>query len=536
MRNPLLQCVLALVALLVLVGSPAARAAERPNILLLFADDWGQYAGAYADSDAPSPSDVVDTPNVDRVAENGVLFHNAFISSPSCTPSRAALTTGMHFYRTGKKSSLHSPNWPDEAPDIFADLPGFTGLLKNAGYHVGHVGKTASKIPAKRYEMTDKMHDVSNVQAGAEDPDAAMQEILDKIRKGFRQYLKDREEGEPLFFWFGSNTCHRRWVRGSGKKFWDIDPADLKGKMPKFLPDVPAVREDFADYLGQVEALDKMHGVLIEELKRIGELENTIVALSGDHGMPGMPRGKTNLYDFGAKVPLVISWPKQIKGGREVTDFTTIPDLAPTFLDAAGIELPRHMQARSLMPVLKAEGSGRITENRDFAIIGRERHVRWGRPRNLPYPARAIRTEDYLYIRNFTPDRWPQCSPEGLDDLSASPPPFKKLAGDTSVAYADVDASPTKAWMIHHRSEPEVKPLFKLAFGKRPAAELYDLKKDPDQMNNVADKSQYADVKKRLHAKLMNYLRSTGDPRVTGDGDAMDYPPYSRPGLTEAAP
>ena len=535
--------------LLVVLGAAAAHPAaaqpadasnpsgeDRPNIIFLFADDWGQYASAYASEEEPSVNDAFETPHVDRVAEEGILFENAFISSPSCTPSRAALTTGMHFYRTGRFSNLQAPDWPDDAPDIFEDLPGFVPLLDEAGYHTGHSGKTAQKIGsvAKSYDLGDRRNSPTSAMAQAEDPDAAMQAILDEIQSGFREYLADREGGQPMFFWFGANAPHRSWVPGSGKKFWGIDPADLEGKMPAFLPDVPVVREDFADYLGTVRAWDEMVGVFMSELARIGELDDTMVVLSGDHGIPGMPRGKTNLYDFGTEVPLVIRWPDHVEPGRTVTDFTIIPDLAPTFLEAAGVQPPRVMQARSLMPTLTAEGSGRIDPKRTYVVTGRERHVEWGRPRGLPYPSRAIRTQDYLYVRNFAPRRWPQGRPEGLDEMSTPAPPFQQLADTTWTVYADIDASPTKAWMLHHRNDPDVQPLFEMTFGKRPAEELYDLEEDPDQMNNVADSSGYADVKERLRTKLMNHLRATGDPRVVGEGGAFDYPPYSRPGL--AAP
>ncbi len=531
----MLHC--SLLLLLSLLPIAARAQSDRPNILFAFADDWGQYASLYSDPDRPSVNDVIHTANIDRIAQEGVSLPNAFVSSPSCTPSRAAVSTGMHFFRCGSQSSLQSPKWPSEQPNPVDQWPGFGEMLGKAGYHVGQVLKTGPKLgpPSTRYNAGPSVRNFSRVLQQADEPEVAKREALEQIRRAFRKYLADRPAGAPLLFWFGPTNIHRKWERGSGQRFWGIDPDQLKGKLPKFLPDVATVREDFADCLGEVLAWDAMIGVLLEELDRIGELDNTLVVLSGDNGMPGMPRGKTNLYDFGSRTPLLVRWPRRVPSNRVVTDFVGLVDLAPTFLEAAGIEPPNHMQGRSLMPVLTAQGSGRIDPQRDAVLIGRERHVLWGRPRGLPYPARAIRGERFLYIRNFAPDRWPMCSPEGLDDPQKVPPTFEQLANNTSLAYADVDASPTKAWMIHHRSDADVSGLFALGFDKRPAEELYDLRTDPDQLHNVADDPDYARDKAALQRRLMQWLRAAGDPRVINGGTAFDYPPYSEPGLSRPA-
>ena len=300
---------------------------------------------------------------------------------------------------------------------------------------------------------------------------------------------------------------HRTWVQGSGKAIWGINPDDLKGKLPKSWPDNEVIREDIADYLGQAQAFDTAWGRLIDMLRASGELDNTLVVVSGDHGIGGMPRAKCNLYDIGTHVSLAMRRGKKVPGGRVVEDFVNMMDLAPTFLEAAGEKPLDVMTGRSLMNVLTSKASGQVDPQRTFVITGRERHVDVARPDNLPYPMRGIRTKDFLYVRNFKPDRWP--------------------IGTVETDLRDIDPSPTKRWFIAHKDDPDVKPYFDLAFGKRPGEELYDLKKDPHQMKNVADDPAYSAAKKKLADQLMAELKRTGDPRVTGDGSTYDKPPFT---------
>ena len=253
----------------------------------------------------------------------------------------------------------------------------------------------------------------SQAVMGSDDHDATKQKLLNEVRQNMRSFLDADDDGKldggaPFCYWFGPTNVHRKWIAGSGKKLWGIDPDNLKGKLPPFLPDVPIVREDFADYLGEVKAFDEGLGVVIAELKRLGVYDNTILVVSGDHGIPGVTRGKCNLYDFGTKVPLAIRWPAGIKTpGRVVDDFVSLPDLAPTFLEAAGVEVPGTMTARSLLPILASDAAGQVDPARDAVFTGRERHVARARTGFKPYPQRAIRTDQYLYIINFQPDRWP---------------------------------------------------------------------------------------------------------------------------------
>ena len=421
-----------LIGLVVVLPAPAS---ERPNILFCFSDDWGRYASIYRDPERPGLNDVIETPALDAIGRSGVVFQNAFVSAPSCKPCRASVSTGMPFYRCGSNAFLHNQEY-GKAEDPYKTLPGFSGLLVQNGYHVLHWGKTTSKS-AKR---VDRRHELpinhfSQAVSAASDKEARKKEIYSFVRSNFRRFLEENSEDKPFFYWFGPHHSHRQWTRGSGKDLWGLDPDSLKGKIPAFLPDVHDVREDIADYLGEALAWDGMVNELIEELRERGELDNTLIIVSGDHGMPGMPRGKCNLHDFGSMVSLLVSWPEQVASGREVDDFVSLMDIAPTVLEAAGVEPPEHMLAKSFLGLLQSEASGTVDASRDHVIIGRERHVGTSQPDRAPYPSRAIRTADFLLIRNFKPDRLPMGVVYKEDASEAD------LLEDHYLAYPDMDGS-----------------------------------------------------------------------------------------------
>lgn len=523
-KLPSLCCFLMLISI-------ASAEEKPPNIVFAFADDWGRYASAYAAENADgvgSANDVIATPFFDKVAEDGVLFRNAFVNSPSCTPCRSSLFSGQQFYRTGQGAILQGAIWDTE-------IPVWPLMLRDAGYHIGKVYKVWG--PGEPANAPFGMSEYSYEQPGPSfnsfsqfatklvEEGASVEEakevLLSHVGKNFDAFLEARPEGEPFCFYFGPTNVHRKWTRGSGKALWGLDPAALEGKMPEFLPDVPAIREDFADYLGEAMAFDAGLGVLMDRLEKAGELSNTIIAVSGDHGAPGFPRGKCNLYDFGQAVALAISWGDQIKGGRVVDDFVNLPDLAPTFLEAAGITPPEVMTARSLVPLLKSEKSGLIDPERTSVVTGRERHVAAARENFLPYPQRAIRTADHLFIVNFKPERWPMGTPFAEGEV----PDEEALVEDTFACFADLDSSPTKAWMVLNRdSFPNE---YELGFAKRPERELYILADDPDQVKNVAGQEAYAEIEDTLYAELMETLKATGDPRVLSDDPIFENAPYS---------
>lgn len=520
-----------------LVAVPAGIVAaddSRPNILFAFADDWGRYASAYAALDGEGTiNDVVRTPNFDRVAREGVLFRHAFVSAPSCTPCRSALLSGQHFWRTGRGAILRGAVWDGSEPS-------FPLMLRDAGYHIGKSYKVWSPgrpIDAPyggrdyAYEKAGRRFNqfsqtVTRMVEGGSTIEAAKQELYDEVRGNFDDFLADRQPGQPFCFWFGPTNVHRKWTPGSGKRLWGIEPDDLKGKLPPFLPDVPVVREDLADYFGEVAAFDAALGLLVERIEELGELDNTLIVVSGDHGAPGFPYGKCNLYDFGASVPLAIRG-AGTRGGRVVDDLISLTDLAPTFLELADVDVPPQMTGRSLVEVLQSENSGQVDPQRTAVYLGRERHVENARADYAPYPQRAVRTHDFLYIVNFRPDRWPLGDPYRLD--SDNPPSPEELTHQTRCTLPDEDAGPTKAWLVGVRNDPQWKDHFEWVYGRRPREELYDLKADPHQTNNVAGESVYAEKRAALERQLFDELKRTGDPRLIDDGRFFETPPMAGP-------
>lgn len=450
---------------------------DRPNILFVIADDWSwPHAGAYGDS-------IVQTPNFDRIAQEGVLFQRAFVSSPSCTPSRASILTGQWFWRLGAGANLYGPLPPKH--------PVYTDLLEESGYHVGYTRK--GWAPG---QLGDRDRNPSG-----------------PAYDSFEDFLDHRPASSPFSFWFGTHDPHRIYETGSGAK--SGIPLDAI-QLPAIFPDSPEVRSDIADYYFEVQRMDQELGEMLSLLRQIGELENTVIVVTSDNGMP-FPRAKSNLYDMGARVPLVIRWPERVASGRVASDLVSLTDLAPTFLEIAKLPIPDVMTGRSLVPLLTSQKSGLIDSSRTFTYYGKERHLpAQETPISGGYPMRAIRTDAFLYIRNFQPDRWPSGTPH-YDRAFIYP-----------AWYADTDGGPTKHYMIDNRDEDETHQLlFSLAFDKRPGEELYDLANDPDQLVNVASDPAYSTIKKDLWNQLMNELQTSGDPRVYGRGEFFDFQPYS---------
>ena len=393
-------------------------AADRPNILFCLADDWGwPHAGAYGDQ-------VVQTPAFDRLAREGVLFERAFISAPTCTASRNAIITGQQFYRLGEGANLHSTLNPA--------YPNFMFLLENAGYQVGHWSKAwgPGDWKAAGYEKHPCGPETS-----------------------FEKFMAERPKDEPFCFWLGTHDPHRKYKPGSGAA-GGIDVS--KVHVPEFLPDAVPVRSDIADYYFAVQRWDRDVANAIKLLEDAGELENTIIVMTGDHGMP-FPRCKGNLYDWGSRVPLAVRWGKGIaKPGRRVQDFASLTDLAPTFLEAAGEKVPAEMTGGSLLPILRRDDAPETQPSgRDFVVMGRERHTAaQAMPSLVGYPSRAIRTDRYLYVMNLELGRWPAGVPEG--------------ATHPSDRLTDSDDGPTKSFIVDGRDDPQVKALYDLCFGHRP--------------------------------------------------------------------
>ena len=522
----------AVAAIQLVISNDTGHASEgRPNILFFFADDWGRYASIYSDANNPSLNDLISTPNIDRIGREGVVFDNAFVPVASCNPCRASLATGRYFWNCGSGAFLNgkASNW-NAHNNPMQSLPKFGDLIRESGYYAQKSRKTfafsPSPLPKTVHSLSKVGYERYGLYVGASKNLAERKirhdEIIENCRQEIRQVLVASSQKKPFFFVFGSINIHRPYAPDSGKNLWGIEPDSLKGLIPKFLPDAHDIRRDFSDYLGEVLALDLMLGAMLDELKDSGELDNTVVVLSGDHGIPGVPRGKTNCYDLATRVPLMVRWPKRIPSARRVEDFVSIMDIGPTLLELSKVEVPSTMDGRSFLNKLTSKKSGWIDRNWDSVIIGRELHFHNSRPGNMPYPMRAVRTKDYLYIRNFKPKRWPMGNPYDSAKLNM-PDDLYKMGLSTKPAYRDLDGSLTKAWMMSRREEPFDKELFRLTMHPRSGEELYDIVNDPDQLVNLATEPKFSSVVTSLRARVKQVMNKSNDPRIK---DAFDRLPW----------
>lgn len=424
---------------------------KRPNILMHVADDlsWS-HLGFVGDP-------AVKTPHIDRMAAEGANFTHAFVSSSTCSPSRAAMLTGRNFWELEDGANLYGT--------MPANLACYPTLLAQAGYRVGRWSKGYG--PGVGAAWNDWDNDPAGPRV-----------------KSFEHFLADHQKQaaeQPFVFWYGSTDPHRPYARGSGaKKGIPLDQLDM---LP-YWPDAPQVRGDYADYLAEVQNFDSDLGKMIAALEQAGELDNTVIIVSGDNGMP-FPRCKASCYDYGTRCPLIVRWPGRVKAGQVIDDLVSYIDIAPTLLEIAGLEPHDEMTGTSLMPLLGAGRSGVIDEQRDAVFFGTE-----GLANTRLWPTRGLRTREHLYIRNLAPERW-----EVLGTLQGGP---------------------TKAHMDAHGRDPAVARLNQFAFGERPAEELYDVQADPYQLNNLAGDPAKAPVCKQLAKRLEQRLRETDDPRVQG--------------------
>ncbi|MFB3825142.1 MAG: sulfatase [Bryobacteraceae bacterium] len=456
--------------------------ATRPNILFAIADDQSWvHTGATGDP-------VVKTPAFDRVAQQGVLFRNAVSMSPGCAPSRAAILTGRSPWQL-EEAGTHASYFPRKF-EVFPDM------LEGAGYFVGMTAKGAGpcNFAGAGWKRNPAGPAYSSIRL--KNPSEGINPI--DYAANFQAFLKQKPKDKPFYFWYGGTEPHRGYLEGSGVK---SGKRLADATTPAFLPDAPEVRSDILDYLTEIEHFDRHLGAMLRALEGAGELENTLVIVTSDNGMP-FPHSKATMYEYGIHLPLAVSWGARVKGGRAVDDLISFGDFAPTILEAAGLKPGAAMTGRSFLDVLASGKSGRVDAARASALSGRERHSH-ARYDNLGYPARAIRTLEYLYIRNFKPERWPAGDPEG---------------------YYDIDGGPTKSYMLAHRDNR----LFEAGFGKHPAEELFDIRKDPACLENLAGKPEHEAARRRLRAELERTLTAQKDPRMLGAGDIWEtYPRFS---------
>ncbi len=495
------RLVAVIAGLLFFWASSAVAASQRPNILIAISDDQSYpHASAYG-------AKFVSTPAFDAVASMGALFMNAIAASPGCSPSRAALLTGRHPWML-EEAGTHASGFQGKYLSI-ADI------LSAAGYKVGYTGKGWGPgvwegfRPASPTGEHIHGRTLEPATTGIYETDYAA---------NFEDFLDARKERAPFFFWYGGHEPHREFEEGSwraaGKRLEDAD-------VPGFLPDRPEIRGDILDYAVEIEWFDRQLAEMLAALEKRGELENTIIIVTSDNGM-AFPRAKANAYEYGIHVPLAISWPAKIRRAQVVDDVVGFVDVAATILDAAGVSRPSTgfpMVGRSFLPQLIADDAAPAAESVAFA--GRERHSssRWN---NLGYAQRVIRTSTHLYIRNFTPERWPAGDPQKYDAPG--------VLGPMHGAYHDVDPAPSLDYLIENREDEEIASYLALSVARRPAEELFDIETDPDCLNNLAGDPANEQTRAALAQKLETYLRQTHDARVVGDGEVWEtYPRLEGP-------
>ncbi len=450
-------------ALIILVGACTAPEENEvselppPNILFCIADDWSYpHAGVYGDR-------TLRTPTFDALAAGGMLFTNAYCASPSCSPSRASILTGRYPHQNGVAGNLWS---------IFPrGLGVYTEKLSEAGYAVGSVGK--GWAPGN-WEDQGWQHNPAGKQFS-----------------DFKTFLDQSDNNQPFCFWFGSYDPHREYQRNLGVHT-GMHPDSVQ--VPGFHPDIPSVRNNIMNYNPEVERFDRNVGQMINLLRTRDMLDNTIIVVTSDNGMP-FPRAKANVYDYGARMPLVVHWPARIPPGTVRKSFVSLASLAPTFIDAAQLSIPESMMLPSLLPqLLDIETSGSSS-----VIIERERHAQV-RADSGSYAIRALRTDSFLYIRNYYPNRWPAGDPQAVLSVGA---------------YGDVDNSISKMLILDGQKPAEdTTDYFRLHFDKRPGEELYAISRDPFQLTTLALQPKYEPILRRLSAQLDGQLRETNDPRV----------------------
>ena len=470
----------------------------RPNFLFIITDDqsW-EHVGCYGDP-------AVRTPSIDRLAKQGTRFTNAYCAAPSCSPSRAAILTGQDIFRLEEGGVLTG--------FIRTKFEVFPLILQREGYIVGNTGKS--------YWPRTK-----NVEGAYDEPIGRPfnRRILSPPKgisrndyaANFAMFLDQVPRSKPFFFWVGMGEPHLPHPVGLGEK---TGIATDEIRIPAFYPDAPEIRNGLSDYLAEIEWADQMFGKIIQELEKRDLTDNTLIVFTSDNGMP-FPRAKATLYEHGVHVPLVVRWDKHVAAHRLVSNPVSLIDIAPTILDLAGSKAPGSMTGKSLRSILTSELSGRVNFERQFVVSAIEKHT-LARPGNLGYPRRALHAEDWTYIRNYEPQRFPAGHPETL------------IPGWGT--YGDIDPSIIKTYFMNHKNQPEINPLFELGFGKVPAEELYDKRTDVDTCKDLANSPDHREKLEELRGKLEHYLQENRDPRIRGqspwDKYLLDKPfPVSQP-------
>lgn len=496
---------------------------QRPNILFAISDDQSFMHTSFAGRS------WVQTPAFDKVASNGIYFTSCYAGSPGCAPSRSSIVTGRYHWQN-EEAGQHAAGW------LSKYVPFVDRLVAN-GYHTGRTGKGVShfrygEAPLRSEDAAGKAYNEIRYTEGSEEDERYASAInsIDYFAN-FKRFMEDRKEGEPFFFWYGSTEPHRAFEEGSWKRHGkSLDDVEV----PAFLPDHEVVRGDLLDYAVEIEWFDLHLMRMINHLEEIGELDNTIIIVTSDNGM-AFPRAKANGYEYGVHVPLAISYPAGFPKGRTVDDPISFVDFAPTLLELTGTssEGMQPISGKSIAHILKSEKEGVVDENKSYVLAGRERHSA-SRYMNAGYPQRIMRNGRFLYIWNMKPERWPAGAPQRLvsDTTDALLPMYgldEEGVHHSDWAFTDIDACPTKSFMVEHHDDEAYEKYFELAVGKRPEYELFDVEKDPECMQNLAYDPEFAGIKNQMDAILLQELKTTEDPRVVGPDEGLfdTYPRYS---------
>jgi N-sulfoglucosamine sulfohydrolase len=478
-----LPSILLLLLVLPVLGAP------RRNIMLFIADDHGQDAGCYGNK-------VIKTPNIDRLASEGVRFTNAYCTTASCSASRSVLLSGLHNHFNGQYGHQHDYH-NFHTKTTVRSLP---VLLAEAGYRTGRIGKFHVQPEGVYHFQTS----LKSEQGGERNPVAMAEKA--------REFIAAKDE-RPFFLYFCTADPHRGGGTatdkphlpnffGNNRSYAGIqevtyDPRQIA--VPRFLPDSPESRAELAQYYQSVSRLDQGVGRLLEILKNTGQYDNTLIIYSSDNGI-AFPGAKTNLYDPGMRLPLVIRSPDQQRRGIVNSAMISWVDLTPTLLDFAGVKqvnAPPVVTENGDRDADSKETEKYVFHGRSFLpILDQENPAGWDEVYashtfhevTMYYPMRMIRTRRYKLIFNVAhPLSFPFAS--DLYDSATWQGVLKrrdKLYGQRAVA----------------------------AYNNRPRFELYDLEVDPDEVINMAGNPKYTKVLADLQAKLQNFQKHTQDPWI----------------------
>lgn len=482
------------------ISAPAAATSTRPNILLILSDD----NSAPHDGCTPSPDldrNAVVT-NFKAFAAQSMCFDRAYDSSPQCAPARGTIFSGRNPVDIGISRF---------AEPAGLDVRYFSDILRASGYWVGlegrnhHLGGREDDPPHVRQALLDSgmtrltdRFDYVNIFGTKE---VAPAEIAARLNHTLDQV----PQGKPFFLYFGFNQTHRPFVSDHS----DIDSAKLH--LPPDWPDMPAVREDYANYLSDLRSMDRQFGAVMAMLKARGLDKNTIVVFMGDNG-EAMYRGKGTLYERGNRVPLMVRWPGVVRPGSRSAALVSDIDMAETFLDAASLKPDPHMTGISLVPILR----GQSATGHDYVFTERGEH-----PGSLTVSegvdwARAITGQRYKLIYNAQPAQPYSPVDQGGRFLAPQPPTPEggKREFVAGIPRTDLDRA-IGSWkpIVEAHEKGTLPALFERLYFKRPRPifELYDLQSDPYELTNLAGKPEYKAIEVELREELDKWMALSHD-------------------------